>query len=148
MFRLPFFIFLVSVLECVCFLCMCNVSRLALSIRSRALLSVCVCVCAHVCVCVKPKDEEMKLWSILLLSFTLSSQNEMLNTSQSVKRAFKIETDLLFHYYKTKLIVLTTRHIRYDKWLQRWKQAARADDSPSVRRRRLNSDCQLFIWIR
>lgn len=72
----------------------------------------------------------------------------MLNTSQSVKPAFKIETDLLFHYYTSKLIVLTARRIRYDKWLQRWKQAARADDSPSVRRRGLNSHCQLFIWIR
>lgn len=81
-------------------------------------------------------------------SSTLSSQNETLNTSQSVNRAAKIETDPLFHYYTTKLILLTTRRIRYDKWLQRWKQAARADDSPSVRRHGLNSDCQLFIWVR
>lgn len=52
---------------------------------------------------------------------TLSSQNETLNTSQSVKRAAKIETDPLFHYYTTKLILLTTCGIRYDKWLQIWK---------------------------
>lgn len=131
----------------VCVFCVCVMSPAWPCLSEAEPCCQCACVCLRACVC-KPKDEEMKLWSILLLSFTLSSQNEMLNTSQSVKWAFKIETDLLFHYYTTKLIVLTTCCIRYDKWLQRWKQAARADDSPSVRCRRLNSDCQLFICIR
>lgn len=89
----------------------------------------------------------MKLWSTPPL-LTLTSQNETLNTSQSVKRAAKIETDPLFHYSATKLILLTTCGIRYDKWLQIWKLAARPDASPSLRHYQLNSYCQLFIWIR
>lgn len=111
-----FTIFFPYACECV-FLCMCNVSRLALSIRSRALLSVLVCVCVW--------ERKMRRWSCEThpppTPPTLTSQNETLNTSQSVKLASKIETDPLFHYSATKLILLTTCGIRYDKWLQIWK---------------------------
>lgn len=78
----------------------------------------CQCV---VCVCLARK-REMRRWSCEASSTppppTLSNQNETLNTSQSVKRAAKIETDPLFHYYTSKLILLTTCGIRSDKWLQ------------------------------
>lgn len=85
-----FTIFFLSAYGSVCFLCMCNVSRLALSIRSRALLSVCV---VYVCGRERWGDEVVKPPPT---PPTLSNQNETLNTSQSVKRAAKIETDPLF----------------------------------------------------
>lgn len=76
------------------------------------------CQCLYVYVCERERwgDEVVKRTPP-----TLTSQNETLNTSQSVKLASKIETDPLFHYSATKLILLTTCGIRYDKWLQIWK---------------------------
>lgn len=98
----------------VCVFCVCVMSP-AWPCLSEA-EPCCQCMCA-LCMCVKEKDEEMKLCA----PPPCQAKNETLNTSQSVKQAAKIETDLLFHNYTTKLILLTKSGIRYDKWLQIWK---------------------------
>lgn len=100
-----------TIYVCVCDVCFCEC---VMSLAWPCLSDTEPC-CQCVCLC----DEEMKLWSAPpSTSQHWQAQNETLNTSQSVKRAAKIETDLLFLSSPTKLIVLTTCYIRYDKWPQ------------------------------
>lgn len=58
-------------------------------------------MCVYVCVYTQWADEVVKPPP---LPKTLTSPNETLNTSQSVKRAAKIETDpIFFHYSATEI---------------------------------------------
>lgn len=99
------------------------------------------CQSASVCVW------KMSRWSCEGPPSTLTSQNETLNTRQSVKPVAEIEADLLFHYSTGRLMLLTTCCIRCDNWLQIENPAAQPDTFPSPQHQ-LNSSCQLLICIR
>lgn len=117
------FIFIFAIL-CVLarvFLCTCKISP-ARPCLSETLLSVGLSMCVRARA--RRGDE-------VASAPPPSNQKETLNTSQSVRRAAKIETHPLSHCDTSKLILLTTGAIRSDKWLQIGMSTAQTDAAPS-----------------